>query len=246
MTSKPRVICYDIEASNLDANFGMAICVGFKELGKKAKVLSVMDYPRWKKDTTDDRPLMRDVYDVLMSADLIIGYYSKRFDLPFLNVRMLLAGLKPLPPIPHIDLYDTVRINLKLHRRRLATVTETLGIDDEVDEAGETTIGRRKTPITGNRWIRAIAGHVPSVKYIIDHCHRDVNALEAAYLRLRPFIRLHPNLAASGRFRTKEIGVCRYCGGEHLEWRGYRITRTNRQRRVQCGSCGAWDVRIAS
>ena len=48
------IILFDIETTNLKANFGHILCFGYKELGsKRTKVLSISDYPSaFKKDPT--------------------------------------------------------------------------------------------------------------------------------------------------------------------------------------------------
>lgn len=234
MSDSAKILLFDIEATNLDADFGFAICVGYRWYGeKKIYVPSVLDYPTaFGRDPTNDKYLMRDIHRVLSQADVIVGFYSKLFDLPWLMARMLHHGLPSLPAIPHVDLYFTARANLKIHSRRLANLIDFLNLKAE------------KTRLSGPVWVRAGAGHAPSIRYVVDHCWHDIDALDKTYTLLRPLVRLHPNVA--GVYRVKELGVCRTCGKAKLHRRGYQLTRTNRKHRVQCMACGAWDTRLVA
>lgn len=224
----PRIIIFDIESTHLKANFGYCLCFGYKQLGaSKTTVLSIADYPKHAKDPTNDAALMKDARQVLTDeADIIVSFYGKEFDRKFLNTRMLLAGLAPLPPLrsEHVDLYYTARYNLALHSNRLAVVAETLGCP------------MKKTPLTGPIWIKAMSGDRRAISYIEEHCARDVDVLEWCYMKLRPFIRQHP---PAGQY-----GTCRVCGENSWQRRGRAIT-TNRtpKVRIQCRECGAWSTR---
>ena len=72
----------------------------------------------------------------------------------------------------------------------------------------------------------------------------DVISLEALYLRLRPYMKYHPNVA-----RTNKKGeiVCPKCGSTNIQWRGYYFTRMGLcYRRFVCLDCGGWGrVRFA-
>ena len=77
-----------------------------------------------------------------------------------------------------------------------------------------------------------------------DYNIHDVISLEALYLRLRPYMKYHPNVA-----RTNKEGeiVCPKCGSSNIQWRGYYFTRMGLcYRRFVCLDCGGWGrVRFA-
>ena len=226
-----RIMFFDIEATHLKANFGYCLCFGYKLLGeRKTHVLAITDYRKHKSDPTNDAALMRDVHAKLTNdADIICTYYGKEYDRKFLNTRMLLAGLPPLPPLnsEHVDLYFTAKGNLALHSNRLAVVADTLGCPME------------KTPLSGPIWTKATAGHAESIEYIKDHCKRDVDILEWCYLKLRPYVRTHP------RVHLADVEACRTCGSAtHFQRRGYTIIKGQKVKaRIQCMNCGRWDSR---
>jgi uncharacterized protein YprB with RNaseH-like and TPR domain len=222
---------FDIEATSLEADFGNMLAFGYKWLGdKETHVLSLLDTNGvctscGKVEAVSDKKLIKAVYPILASADMLISWYGKQYDIKFLNTRVLDAGLKPLPPTPHVDLYWAAKTHLKLSSNRLANVQDFLNLPTS------------KTPLTKRVWRQAQAGHVSSIKYIVEHCRRDVLVLEEAYERLKPYVRQHPML---GLRRS-----CAVCNGIRLQRRGKLSLRSGHFVRVQCQDCGRWDKRAA-
>lgn len=221
-----KVLLFDIECTNLDADFGTLLCVGYKWLDEdKVHVMSLLDYEGWDEDFTNDKKLVKDFMKVYSTADLTIAYNGVLFDRPWLLAKVLEHKL-PIPPsIPMQDPYFTAKSNMRLSRKSLANIISHLDLDT------------KKTPVEGKIWKKAATGNKRSIQYIIDHCEADVIALEEVYLRLRPLMRTHFRLSA-------DLGQCRYCESTKLQSRGKQITKLKAaQRRVQCTSCGAWDTR---
>lgn len=221
-----RILAWDIEASNLAADFGVVLCVGFKEVGAgKPEVLDVLDYVGSDNDLIKaEKRLLKDVSTRLLESDVWLTHYGTWYDVPFVNTRLLYHHLPTLPSnYSHIDTWKIARNRLKLRNNRLITISEFLGTKDE------------KNAIRPEQWIRALGGHSPSMAYIVEHCRRDVLVLEEAYNRLRPLVLDHPNRGlVDGR------GGCSVCGSESLKKRGFHITRTRKYQRYQCASCGSW------
>jgi uncharacterized protein YprB with RNaseH-like and TPR domain len=222
---------YDIESSGLKGDFANAFCFGYMYHGdKRAAVISTLDVVDPCKtckrvDTAQDHKLMELVYNTVTDADMVVSWYGKGFDWKFLNTRMLEAGLPPLPNIPHLDLYYTAKHNLALTSNRLANVQEFLRLPTA------------KTQLTKRVWRKAQAGHVDAIKYIIDHCAKDVLVLDQAYQKLKPYVRQHPWVG--------ERDHCAVCGGT-LEKRGFAMTITKgARRRFQCQQCGRWETKAA-
>ena len=221
----PKILFFDIETTNLKADFGWCLAIGYKWYGKnRVYVPSIMDYEGWEQDVTDDSALLADFLAVYEEADMVVSYFGKGFDCKFLNARLLEHRLGILPNTPHVDLFYTVKANLALSRKSLQNVGYHLGLSNE------------KTPVEGKVWVQAQVGKPKAIKYVIDHCKSDVLILEEAYTTLRPLVRTHP--------RVRGLHPCRVCGSSHLQRRGSVLTVLQGPRyRVFCTDCGAWETR---
>jgi len=174
---------FDLETSNLDASIGMIICGSIKEY--KGKTVT---YPMKKVDglLTDAEAVVK-LRDDLEKYDYVCTYYGTRFDIPYINTRLIMHGERPINQLRHIDMYFTARFKLKLHSNRLVVVGETL--------FGES----HKTRVMGPEWTRALMGDANSLRYITEHCEIDVAELEAVFEELRGFVNL-------GNVRIRRFG----------------------------------------
>lgn len=221
---KPLILGWDIECTNLNADWGYVVCAGIKEIGTKkpTKIFKITDYSRYKKDPTDDSFVLQDLYAWLTAADIWVTWYGKRFDVKYVQSRLLKHKMNPLPPTPHIDGWETARYKMKLSSNRLASVTSFLGLQD-------------KTLVKSGVWARAQAGHKPSLNYIYHHCKVDCEVLGQVYDRIKTLITTHPNVnIISGE------GLCPVCGSSKVQKRGYSIAGVSRSKRYHCQECGAW------
>jgi hypothetical protein len=66
---------------------------------------------------------------------------------------------------------------------------------------------------------------------------RDVDLLESVYLKMRPWIKSHPNI---GLFVESDEPICPVCGSNNLKWKGHYHTMTGKYKtfRCQCGALG--------
>jgi len=223
--SEPKIILWDLETSNLSANFGKIISFGWKELGsKKVTVASLLNSKSsFKKGIISDKELVSYAHSILSQADAWVTYYGRKFDVPFLNTRLIRHDLNVLPDVKHIDVWFTSKFKLKLNSNRLKSVTEFLGVHE-------------KTPVVGEIWNNAVTGHRPSIKYINEHCYHDVIALEDVYYKLRPLLLQHPN----SNFFTGIEGSCPICSSPNIEKRGRQLVAKKIHQRLHCKNCGKW------
>lgn len=222
--SDPRILIADIESTNLNATFGTILAIGYKWLGNpRVKVPTILDYS--KNGMLDDRGLVEHFAEVYSEADAAVWHYGSRFDVPMIQSKLLKYGLPPLAPVPLIDTWRVARYTFKLHSNRLATLQEFLGCEHS------------KTPITFDDWLKAAHGDKKSLKYVVEHCKRDVQTLEDVYIKLRPFIKFEPG---RGLFTDSNPGDCISCGKHTLQRRGYAVTKSSRYPRYQCTNCGKW------
>jgi len=172
-----RIAIWDIEATNLNANFGRILCTCVKEHGKDAiKTFRADRYEKYKTEPWDDSELANDIARYLETFDIWVTWYGKMFDVPFLQTRLILGDKRQLDKTKHVDLYYQARQKLKFHSNRLAAVTEALNVP------------HRKTPLEPPTWLKATAGHRPSLNKIVTHCRMDVITLDEVYNKLKKYI----------------------------------------------------------
>ena len=222
-----KILLFDIETSNLAADFGRCLCMGWMWLGdEKPHIASVRTSKAWGRDHTDDHTLVAEVQRVIKSADMLVSWYGLKFDVPFLNTRLIYYGLPLIPPsIPHVDLWRTSRYRLKLHSNRLASACDFFNLTP-------------KTPIRGEAWVKASAGHKPSLRYVEEHCRADVLALRDAYLKLRPLVYNHPNVMLAVSEDDDGRGNCPACGSEKWVEDATHFGPVRSWIRMRCKDCG--------
>lgn len=225
MKKDSKILFWDIETTNLSANFGFIVCVGFKRLGEATKVVSIADYPKsFAKKHYNDFFVVQEAKKIIEASEVICTHYGSRFDLPFLNARLIKHGLTPVPPdIPHIDTWRISRYKLQLNSNRLATIAEYFNLGT-------------KSPVTSDAWLGAMSGDQKSIDYVVKHCKLDVDILERVYMKLRPLITNHPNLGLNKNL----LDACPNCGkGGFLQKHGFHVTHKGRYQRYHCMNCGA-------
>lgn len=261
-TKPPRILLWDIECHNLDANYGYMICVGMKWLGaaEPVRMVSLRDYyPKtWRHgrfDPTNDERLAVEAAKLLTEADIWVTWYGERFDRRYVNTRLMRHGHAPLPPMTgtqHVDGWRLAKENLRLNSNRLAVVQDFFQLPEQVSKYLGVTppecrhCGQAKDEYAKNRidteyWRKAGWGDAEAIGYIEDHCRRDVLILEQAYLKLRSLHRQPPNLTA-----ILGLEGCPHCGAPsvdpatgkpNLMLNGRRLARTGVAQRFQCKVC---------
>lgn len=218
-----KVLFYDIETSNLAANFGFMLCLSYKWEGQsKVHTISIRQSPTFKEDSTNDLYILEAFRPIAEEADVIVGHYATRFDYPYLQTRCLFHNIPFLPTdMKHIDTWRVARNRLRLNSNRLASLAEHL-------DAGE------KTKLDGRVWVKAMAGHVPSLKYIEQHCVADVLVLEGVYHKIKAL-----RTTATGP-KISVSGNCPSCGSGDLHSRGKVRTVKRVMWRRSCNNCGHW------
>lgn len=174
----------DIETSNLNADFGFVLCIVCKSYHGKTKIFRIDDYPEWVDARYNDKPMIDELVKHLNTFDGVITYFGRWFDIPFLNSELSAYGLPEIRDMFHIDLHDYVKKYLKLHNNRLQTVIEYYNTFAEGRKKIES-----KTHINSIAYRQAVTGDKAGIDKIVDHCKRDVVALEQCYDVLKSKIR---------------------------------------------------------
>lgn len=172
--TKERVGYLDIECTNLNADFGFILCYCIKVAGEDTIVEGCVTAEDVRVDL--DKQLLKKLVKDIESFDRTIGFYSSRFDIPFIKTRCFMQGVS-FPPFGsryHKDLYFAARRNIKASSRGL-------------ENLGRIMLGKSsKTRIENKHWIHASQGQKKSLAYVLDHCRKDVIDTEKVHKAFEP------------------------------------------------------------
>lgn len=219
-----KILSFDIESAGVNAlhsDLGFVIVFGYKWAHEKHAHAITISREALKR--FDDRELLVQASKLLSEADLIVGHFASVFDRRFIQGRLLVHGLPPIPPVKMRDTCMIARSVANFSSNRLKNLAKTLNLKNQKLE--------NNWP---QAWFDVMRGNHRALRGMAEYCKGDVLAVEELYLKLRPFDNPHPRLVAD---RTK----CGSCGSSKIQYRGYAFVGQRRYRRYQCFGCGKWD-----
>lgn len=150
--TKPRVIFLDLEVSPQQSmTYGKfheasilsvvrpqyIFCFSYKEIdSKKTKVVSLTDFPLYKKDPHNDRDVVKALYEVIAGADYIIAH-NIAFDIKMAKARFIKHNLEPLKKLKTICTLKLARKIASFPSNTLKELALFLGVGEKM-EAGKT------------------------------------------------------------------------------------------------------------
>lgn len=191
---------------------GRIICWGAKWLGERQV--------HYADERAGKKRMFQGIHKLMSDADALVTFNGSHFDLPKLDGAFVEHGLGPVPPAAHIDLYQTVK-KLGYQSGKLAFVAPLLQVGQKVKHEGFSL------------WRSCLEGDKKAWERMEKYNKQDVRLLGPLYLKLRPYIRNHPYLAAT-------TGKCPACQSNNAESRGNRRTKTLVIQRLRCNGCGLW------
>jgi len=167
----------DIECSQLKSNYGIMLSYCIKERGKDKIYCDTITKRDIDKKVLDKR-LTKNCINDMRKFDVVMGYYSTKFDIPFIRSRAMYWNLDfPLyGELKHKDIYYMVRNKMCLNSNRLEVACNHLGIEG-------------KTKLDGKVWILASAGDKKSLDYVLEHNRFDVLILEQLHDKIKDYVR---------------------------------------------------------
>lgn len=177
----------------------------------------------------DDKVIVKEIYELLDAADIVVAHNGKKFDLPVIIGRGVVHGFNPPSPYFVVDTLETARKELRLVSNSLANLCEELDLPRKEEH--------KKYP-GFELWLGCLRNEDAAWKEMKEYNVHDVLSLEALYLRLRPYMRSHPNVVHNG---DGDEVRCPKCGSDRIQWRGYYYSRAGLcYRRFVCLDCGGW------
>lgn len=173
--------------------------------------------------------MMKILFKLLDEADIVVAHNGDRFDLPHIQGRGLVLGLKPPSPYKTIDTVRVARYEFNFPSNSLEYLAKVLKLKNQKD-------GHKKFP-GFELWLGVLANNPEAWAEMKEYNIQDIFVLEELYLMFRPFMRRHPNV---GVFNDEDRTTCPKCDSTDIQYRGYAHTNVGRYRRFQCNSCGGW------
>lgn len=166
-TGQVSCCCFDLETTNLSADFGVVLC-GVVKPGHGKPIVFRADKlnPKWDTARDDDSAVVKAIVAELSKHDIWVAHNGAKFDVPFLRTRLLRWGLEQLPNAKLIDPVWLARNKLRMSFNSLGQVANLLSCNT-------------KTEVRPDQWLRAsLGGCRKAMDYIVKHCVADVLVLE--------------------------------------------------------------------
>jgi hypothetical protein len=171
----------------------------------------------------DDKRIVWQLWKFLDDCEIAITYNGNFHDIPKTNTRMIINRFPPPSPYKSIDIYQTVSRNFAFTNKSMDYVSYTLDLQRKMENEGL------------DLWKRCVAGDPESLKTMENYNRQDVVCLEEDYLRIRPWIKNHPNI---GLWHDSNELVCGYCGSKNIKWISNKYsTPTGLYKSFRCDDC---------
>lgn len=178
--------------------------------------------------THNEAKLLKQMCDLLDQADVVIAHNGDRFDISTIRGRCLVHNLNPPEPFKSIDTLKVAKSQFRFESNSLEYLADLLGCSSKMTN--------RKFP-GFELWAEVLKDNPEAWEELRVYNIQDVHVLEEVYLKMRPWITNHPNLALmDGSLDTR----CTKCTSSHIHYRGYAHTNVSRFRKFQCQDCGGW------
>lgn len=232
---KPRILFIDIETSpNLVYSWGIGrkVFLSHENIVKERQIIcicwkwndqKIVNEVNWGFDK-DDHSILLKIQSIINSADIIVGHNSDRYDVRFINSRLLYWDMQP---VYYESTEDTLKQSKKvfyLNSYKLDYISEFCGFG-------------KKIPTTFDLWKKVMKGDIKALKEMITYCKNDVILTEKIYNRMSNSVvqKVHKGLAM-GHGKLS----CSACGLDSLKPKGFRYNPKSVKHKYVCGQCGKW------
>lgn len=158
----PTIATFDLETTNLIADVGRLLCGSILSYPSMEMVtFRIEDYCEGKFSRDGDLALA--IRNYIEQHTMSCGWFSKGFDIAFLNTRLVQNGHRAMNRMLHIDpiWYFRGWRGLKPRSSKMAVVAEFYDIE-------------RKQDVDVSVWADAMAGDTEAMDILVDRCESDV------------------------------------------------------------------------
>lgn len=238
VSSKPKVLIFDVETApmqayvwgrwkqniSLDATISewFMICWSAKWLYSNEIISDVLTSEEAINE--DDSRIVKHLWELIDEADVICAYNGRHADVKWMNSRFIIHNLKPPKPYFLIDPCYTAKQSFGFSSNKLDALAGYFGIPHKM----ETNF---------KLWKDCLAGDSVALNYMSTYCSQDIKILEEVYLKLRPWIKGHPNM---GNLESTDEHTCSFCSSKNIEpiKNKYYYTSIGKYQLYRCADCG--------
>lgn len=167
---------------------------------------------------------------LLDEADIVVAHYGDKFDLPQIQGRFLVHGLKPPSPYKTVDTKKVASKEFLFPSNSLEYLAKVLNLKVQK--------GAHRNFPGFELWLGVLRNDPAAWAEMKEYNIDDILVLEELYLTMRPFMRFHPNVGVYDDDHA--VALCPKCGSDHIQYRGYSHTNVGKFHRFQCNDCGGW------
>lgn len=197
----------------------------FKPLGASKKLTEYMDTAG---DPLNDKAVVQRLWEIMHDYDFLIAQNGKRFDMRKMRARMILHDLPPPSPVRVIDTMLMARQVAAFTSNKLEWLSTYLS---KIQKS------KHKAFPGFELWSECLNDNPKAWAAMKKYNIPDVLSMEQVYLKLRPWVTGHPNVAA---YTASEEIACPKCGSHDVEKDGVVRTNVSEYHRYRCNSCGGW------
>lgn len=183
------------------------------------------DYKTFETDVADDRELVEELWHILDQCDIFIAH-NARFDKGWANQRFAFHGMKPPSPYIVIDTLSAIKEAFSLPSNALEAATNYFLLERKRHHEGITL------------WIKCCKGDVEAFEEMEYYNIGDIPTLEGLYLKVRPFMKKHPNVTL---FDEDDTLRCVRCGSDAIHAMPGKVGTTylSKFQAYRCDGCGS-------
>lgn len=148
----------------------------------------------------DDSRIMKELWEFINDADIVVTHNGDNFDLPRINSRFIINGLPPTTPYFSVDTCRICKKQFGFSSNKLDALAGYFGFKHKLDTSFDL-------------WKKCMEGDQEALLYMEKYNIQDVILLEEIYIKLRPWIKNHPNV---GNFMDDDVIRCSNCGSEDM------------------------------
>ena len=192
------------------------ICVAYRFLGDKTTQFA----SEW---ADGQQGMHQRIWDAFNQADITVGHNAKAFDEKHLNSGWRDLGLTPPSPTRAIDTLSVARSRFGDESKTLDALCQRIGLTGKTDRY-DVEVARA-----------ACAGDKKAQRKIRAYNIGDIDATEALYVTLLPWIKAHPHVAPNA---GTDKSLCPRCASDNIGRNGTWTIYVNTYAAYLCGDCG--------